>query len=212
MNQGTTRGQDHVTPRHTPDVLTHVGGRAKRIFGSTAVALVTAVAVVLPLQGTANAAPSAAGTAAAASAITTSVQGAKAGLSASGATAAKYRQSVYESRLQVWVNRVRHARGIRPIAVRPCHDGYAERWTNYLARNNQFRHQDLGPYMDRCKLTKAGEILALGQVRPVRMVRMWMNSPGHRKIMLDRSFGLSGIAARRDSNGNWIGCIDFGRR
>ena len=44
------------------------------------------------------------------------------------------------------------------------------------------------------------------------MVQMWMHSSGHRRILLDRSFGLSGIAAKRDGNGNWIGCVDFGRR
>ncbi len=66
--------------------------------------------------------------------------------------------------------------------------------------------------MSRCKLSKAGEILAMGSVTPNQMIRMWMHSPDHRRILLDGSYGLSGIAARRDSHGNWIGCIDFGRR
>ncbi len=212
MNLNVIDGEAPVTPRHRAAPRARTAPRAKRILGSTAVAMVTAMAVVLPLQGSADAAPTPVSTGTAATALSTSVTGASAGLMTSGAAVAQYRQSVYETRLQIWVNRARHARGIRPIAVRPCHDGYAERWTNYLARNNQFRHQDLGPYMQRCKLTGAGEILALGPVRPVRMVRMWLNSPEHRRIMLSRSYGLSGIAARRDSKGNWIGCIDFGHR
>jgi len=173
-------------------------GRSKRVLGSTALALVTAAAVVLPLQGAAVAAP-----AAAPKVSSVTVASAKtAGLS----------QATYESRLKTWINRVRHNRGIHSIAVRPCHDGFAERWTTYLTNNNEFRHQDLGRYMTRCKLSKAGEILALGKVTPYTMVQMWMHSSGHRRIMLDRSFGLSGIAAKRDANGNWIGCVDFGRR
>jgi uncharacterized protein YkwD len=181
-------------------------GRSKRVLGSTALAIVTAAAVVLPLQGVAVAAPAAAPSASSVSVATaTAVKTAapaKSGLS----------QATYESRLRTWINRVRDNRGVRPIAVRPCHDGFAERWTSFLTRNNEFRHQDLGRYMTRCKLSKAGEILALGRVTPQRMVQMWMHSPDHRRIMLDRSFGLSGIAAKRDNHGNWVGCVDFGRR
>jgi uncharacterized protein YkwD len=107
---------------------------------------------------------------------------------------------------------MRRSHGVHGIAVRPCHEGYAERWAGHLARTSEFQHQDLGAYMTGCKLTKAGEILALGSVTPVQMVKMWMHSPEHRAILLDRSFGLSGIAARRHADGTWIGCIDFGRR
>jgi uncharacterized protein YkwD len=181
-------------------------GRGKRVLGSTVIAFVTAAAVVLPMEGAAVAAPASAPKAG------VSVVAASAAKNAAPAKTAGLSQATYESRLKTWINRVRHNRGIRPIAVRPCHDGFAERWTSYLTQNNQFRHQDLGRYMTRCKLSKAGEILALGRVTPRRMVLMWMHSPDHRRIMLDRSFGLSGIAARRDANGNWVGCIDFGRR
>jgi uncharacterized protein YkwD len=181
-------------------------GRSKRVLGSTALAIVTAAAVVLPLQGAAVAASTAP------KAGSVSVASATAVKTATPAKAGGLSQATYESRLKTWINRVRHHRGIRPIAVRPCHDGFAERWTTYLTNNNQFRHQDLGRYMTRCKLSKAGEILALGRVTPQKMVTMWMHSPDHRRIMLDRSFGLSGIAAKRDANGNWVGCVDFGRR
>jgi uncharacterized protein YkwD len=216
MSHSFTEGQAMVAPRHRAGLSARPARRTKRLFGSAALAVITAAVVVLPMQGPADAAPTTASASVhnvtAASALSTAFSGATSGLFASRVTASGYTRSVYEARLHVWANRVRAAHGIRPIAVRPCHDGYAERWTGYLVRNGEFRHQDLGAYMSRCKLSKAGEILAMGSVTPNQMVRMWMHSPDHRRILLDRSYGLSGIAARRDANGNWIGCIDFGRR
>ena len=187
-------------------------GRARRrAFGTTAVALVSAASAVLPLQAPADAAVSTMHTSVTAS-IASVAGGATAGLSTTAATGSHFSRSTYEHRLQVWANRARHSHGVRRIDVRPCHDGYAERWAGYLARNKAFYHQDLGPYMDSCHLSKAGEILALGPVTPNRMVRMWLGSPEHRRILLDPSFRTTGIAARRDGSGDWIGCIDFGRR
>ena len=206
MNHSALGSTETTAPRRGPSSIPAVG-RSKRVLGSTALALVTAAAVVLPLQGAAVAAP-----AAAPKVSSVTVASATTAKTATPAKTAGLSQATYESRLKTWINRVRHNRGIHSIAVRPCHDGFAERWTTYLTNNNEFRHQDLGRYMTRCKLSKAGEILALGKVTPYKMVQMWMHSSGHRRIMLDRSFGLSGIAAKRDANGNWIGCVDFGRR
>lgn len=202
MNHERTQSQPAVTSGHHFEPTSKRGRRACRVLGSTAVTLVSAVAVALPTQTPAAAAPAGSTT----TAVTTIAQAttAKTGSSLSAAT--------YESRLRTWINRARDARGIRPLRVRLCHDGFAERWTSYLTQNDQFRHQDLGPYMNRCNLSKAGEILALGSVTPRRMVRMWLNSPAHRQILLDRAFHLSGISAKRDGNGNWVGCVDLGRR
>jgi len=194
-------------PPHAATPFIKAGGRFRRSFGTTAIAIIATAGVVLPMQAPAQAAPAAKPSNAAVAALTA----AKTGVPSKQASGTRLRRTVYEDRLHTWANRVRHAHGVRVIAVRPCHEGYAERWTGYLARNNEFFHQDLGRYMDQCKLTKAGEILALGSVTPYRMIRMWLGSPEHRRILLDPSFGLSGIAARRDANGNWIGCIDFGR-
>ena len=212
MNEKSTESEPTAVA-HAPHLaapFTKAGGRLKRRFGTTAIAVIATAGVVLPMQAPAQAAPAAqpSNTVSAAPALTA----ATAGVRSKQPSGTKLRRDVYESRLHTWANRVRHSHGIRVIAVRPCHEGYAERWTGYLARNNEFFHQDLGHYMDQCKLTKAGEILALGSVTPYRMIRMWLGSPEHRRILLDPSFALSGIAARRDTNGNWIGCIDFGRR
>ena len=201
MTDALTESQGKVATRHRATTLARVAGRTRRVLGTAALVFTTAAVIVVPLTGSADAAPNGAHASATTAATAMVVR-----------TGDRLTQATYETRLRTWINRVRHEHGIRPIAVRPCHDGFAERWTGYLARNDQFRHQDLGRYMSRCKLSKAGEILALGSVTPRKMVQMWMHSSGHRAIMLDRSFGLSGIAAKRDTHGYWVGCVDFGRR
>jgi uncharacterized protein YkwD len=41
-----------------------------------------------------------------------------------------------------------------------------------------------------------GETIARGH-SPARVVRAWMNSPGHRRLLLEPGFRLVGVGARR---------------
>jgi uncharacterized protein YkwD len=117
----------------------------------------------------------------------------------------------YEKRLQAKINRVRRNHDLRPLKVRSCTDRFAERWAGKLARTGDFYHQDLGRMMDRCNLGSAGEILAKGNVTPGQMVQLWLASPPHRDQLLTARYRIAGVAARFDSQGNWVGCVDFGR-
>jgi uncharacterized protein YkwD len=189
--------------RRYPERRTATAAQSNRTLGIIAVAIVTAAAVVLPAQA-AQAAPTTLRS------TERSPTGATVGMSAKDGSSLS--PARYEARLQVWANRVRHRHDVPRITTRRCDDGFAERWTGYLTRNREFRHQNLGPYMHRCGLAKAGEILASGPVTPFRMIQMWMHSPDHRRLLLERSYPRAGIAARRCHNGIWIGCVDFGRR
>ncbi len=119
--------------------------------------------------------------------------------------------ATYERRLSHWINQARHNRGIRAVNHRACIDGFAERWARHLVVSKKFYHQDLGRIMRDCSQSSAGEILAMGTVSPRAMVGMWMRSPGHRDIMLSRSFRLAGVSAKQKADRSWIGCVDFGR-
>jgi uncharacterized protein YkwD len=116
----------------------------------------------------------------------------------------------YEGRLQAVVNDRRAAHGLRPLRFDRCTDRIAERWGRHLARNGAFEHQTLSPLLRRCEARWAGETLAYGRVTPRRMVRMWMQSPGHRAILLSRRATHVGIGAARDSRG-WVVAADFTR-
>jgi len=120
-------------------------------------------------------------------------------------------KDAYTNRLVIAMNDVRRKHHLRALRTRPCVGTYASRWAAYLARTGKFEHQSLTPILRTCGLSRVGEILAKGNVRPRYMITMWLHSPGHRALLLDRRFRIAGVSARRDSTGAWVGCIDFGR-
>jgi len=129
---------------------------------------------------------------------------------AAQATADK-RRSTYTKRLARAMNDVRKKHDLKPLRVTGCLDRFAVSWARHLARTGRFEHQDLSPILERCELRRVGEIIAKGSVTPKQMIRMWLDSPGHRALLLDPGFRKAGVGAKRDSGGSWVGCIDFGR-
>ncbi len=117
----------------------------------------------------------------------------------------------YEARVITWINRERRAHGLRRVRAQWCTDRYAERWSRYLGRNLEFFHQNLDPFFDRCHAYYAGETLARGAVSPKEIVRLWMNSPGHRAILLSKSPRRIGVGAYLDARGDWLVAADFTR-
>ena len=117
----------------------------------------------------------------------------------------------YEARVITWINRERAAHGLRPVRAQACTDVYAERWSRFLGRNLEFFHQNLDPFFDSCHATYAGETLARGAVSPREMIQLWMNSPGHREILLSKSPRFIGVGAFLDSRGDWLVAADFTR-
>ncbi|CDI50541.1 SafA/ExsA family spore coat assembly protein [Clostridium tetani] len=52
------------------------------------------------------------------------------------------------------------------------------------------------------KYSSAGENIAMGQRTPKEVVQGWMNSPGHRRNILNKNFTEIGIGVSKDSKGN----------
>ena len=117
----------------------------------------------------------------------------------------------FESRVIANINREREARGLRKVRAHSCTDYYAERWGRYLSRNLEFFHQDLGNVIEGCNARYAGETLAKGPIGPRGIVRAWMNSDGHRAILLSSKPSRVGIGAYSDANGYWVVAADFSR-
>lgn len=119
----------------------------------------------------------------------------------------------YERRLQRWTNVQRRRHGLREVTLDGCADGYAERWTRHLVRTGgDLVHRDQSEVLRGCDATAAGEVLARGQVSPRRMVRMWMNSSGHRAILLSRTYRRIGLGAMRMRDGSWLATGNYLRR
>ena len=119
--------------------------------------------------------------------------------------------STYEKDVQRWINVQRDKRGLRHLQLASCTDRVAERWGSYLAAHDAFYHQSMDAILKECRARYAGETLGRGAISPRRLVRMWMNSPSHRKILLSKQPRRVGIGAYPDVYGQWVVAADFMR-
>jgi uncharacterized protein YkwD len=115
----------------------------------------------------------------------------------------------YESKVQYWINVKRENHGLRKVRFEQCTDKYAERWGGFLAETLEFFHQTLTPLIDNCDSTYAGETLVRGMITPKQAVKLWMDSDGHRHILLSKSPNKVGIGAYVDGEGRWVVAADF---
>ncbi len=103
--------------------------------------------------------------------------------------------------------------GVRELKPSDCLKRAAVRQAKAMAQQEQMFHQDLGAVMRECKLNTAGENVAYGYRSGKSVVNDgWMNSDGHRANILNPSFRLMGIGARKGHNGRWYVAQVFGRR
>lgn len=119
-----------------------------------------------------------------------------------------------EDALLAEINRARTAQGLSTIrSLDVCTDALAEQWGNRIARTGRFEHRDQGEVIRKCNNSWAGETLVRGtDLAPVDMVELWLDSPGHREILLSRRARLAGIAITRDAQGRTIGVVNLVRR
>ena len=115
----------------------------------------------------------------------------------------------YERRVQRQVNIRRANHGLRKLRFADCPDGTAERWSRYLAANDAFFHQSMTSVLDKCSAQYAGETLGRGSMTPHKLVRMWMESPAHRDILLSKKSRRLGVGASRDDFGRWVVAANF---
>lgn len=124
---------------------------------------------------------------------------------------AKLPQGRYERRVKRQVNRKRRHHGLRRLRFAQCTDGTAERWARHLAANDAFYHQSMYDIIEECSAVYAGETLGRGGMGPRKLVRMWMNSPPHRKVLLSKRSKRIGIGASTNSDGQWVVAANFMR-
>jgi uncharacterized protein YkwD len=121
----------------------------------------------------------------------------------------------YNDRLVSLVNARRADQGLRQVTTAACAEGWAQRWSSHLAREDQFEHSDMGGLLHRCDAVYAAENIAMiyDGARPGDLVRLWMGSPGHRANILSRKARLTGVSIRWDDNRDaWIAVQTFVRR
>ena len=130
------------------------------------------------------------------------------------------------------VNREREHYGMRKLKINKKLSRAARRHARDMARRNYFSHDTLGGgsfvdrirregYLKGARSWMVGENLAWGSrgySKPSSILRMWMNSPGHRANILNASFREIGIGLAYDApvaGGGKPACTyatDFGSR
>jgi uncharacterized protein YkwD len=108
-------------------------------------------------------------------------------------------------------NRADH--GVRALKTSECLERAAVRQAKLMAQREEMFHQDLSAVLRQCKLNTAGENVAYGYPSGRSAVNQgWVNSDGHRANILNPSFRLMGIGARKGHDGRWYVAQVFGRR
>ena len=119
----------------------------------------------------------------------------------------------FEDQLMVEINKARRANGVRRIGLYDgCTDRMAEQWGTHLASTGLFEHRDQRQVLRRCDVTWAGENLIRGTgLTPAAMVQAWLDSPGHRVILLHENARRSGVSVTSDAQGRLVGVLNVVR-
>jgi len=122
--------------------------------------------------------------------------------------AATYAQHAFTA-----TNANREHNGLKALRPSDCLERAAVRQAKAMAAREQIFHQDLGVLLQKCGLSTAGENVAYGYPTGRSVVNNgWMHSEGHRANILNPSFRLMGIGARKGHDGRWYVSQVFGRK
>lgn len=117
------------------------------------------------------------------------------------------------------VNAIRADHGLSALAIDSRLSRAADRHSRRMARARTLAHRVGGEGGLAARLRWAvgnanvGEVIFWGQggVRSAEIVRAWMRSPGHRKLLLSSRFALAGIGIRSGGGGAYA-TVDLASR
>ena len=104
----------------------------------------------------------------------------------------------FEKRVLYWTNQYRIKNDVPKLRHGRCADRIAERWSHRMARQERLYHQSLSPLLEcSSRAYTAGENIAYApsSYTPRQIVKMWWESPGHRKNMLNPNFTHLGVGS-----------------
>ena len=95
------------------------------------------------------------------------------------------------------VNAERTARRLAPLALNVCLAGQATAWAEAMRQRGRISHDGFADRLAACGLSGGGECVAEGQTTASAAVQAWMQSPGHRAILLGnyRTLGAGNAGA-----------------
>ena len=106
----------------------------------------------------------------------------------------------------------RRSHSLGSLNTNSCLAEYAKSWAEALAAESSgISHQNLEPILDKCGMTTVGENVAAGQTSAAEVHTGWMNSPGHRRNILNSEFNQMGASALTGFDGRVYWVVVFGR-
>ena len=76
----------------------------------------------------------------------------------------------------------------------------AAKHARWMARNESLVHS---------RITYGAENIARANVNPKGILSLWMNSPGHRRNILDKRYTKIGAAVYKSKSGRYYWCVRF---
>ena len=86
---------------------------------------------------------------------------------------------------------------------------YAFDHCDWMAEKGKLKHSSMSSIID-LGFDTCGENIAFGQRTTEEVMKVWMNSWGHKKNILSASYRYMGYAFSPDSNGRLYWCVVFG--
>ena len=110
------------------------------------------------------------------------------------------------------INKERAKRKLKPVTLNSKLTGAAQDYALYMAKHKKFSHNADGRSpgqrisAKKYKWSACGEIIAKGYPNAAAVVKGWMNSSGHRAIILGKSYTQIGVGK---SGAYWV--VDFAK-
>ena len=110
-------------------------------------------------------------------------------------------------------NEYRQAHGLRPVRANAALNGLAQDWADQLVRADKLSHRPQHWNYYPANIPAGGEnvLQAWSDYSDALLVKLWYESPGHRKIMLDPRAKIIGIGVAINSEGKLYAVQNYGR-
>lgn len=120
------------------------------------------------------------------------------------------REDKLAEQVQPLHNKARVAVKAKALKKNACLTKFARKQAVAQATKQKMYHQDLKPILRKCNLRMVGENVAYGFTSAKSVHRAWMNSPGHKRNILNKKFKKAGFAAAKGKDGRIYWAVVFG--
>lgn len=106
--------------------------------------------------------------------------------------------ATFEDAVAEATNAARQEHGLAPLARSACADDLARRRAAALVGTGRLEHAPLDEVLRGCRASSAGENLVRAGADAAGMVRLWLDSPGHRANVLHERYTHLGVGCADD--------------